>query len=124
MTSSDGAKTYLVVWDREKTAFGANDNASYWVGYMGYPIIAALMSLDVLLVNHKLADWLAGVNWNQLNKTYKKDYDAAVEYVLDQIARRSGPRDGIKEHAEALFAGLKDLNIGRITPPGPPPKRF
>jgi hypothetical protein len=48
--SSDRAKTYKVVWTTDKKAFGANDNASYWVGYMGYPILAVVLHLSLVKI--------------------------------------------------------------------------
>lgn len=123
VASSDRAKTYTVVWDEGREAFGANDNASYWVGYMGYPIIATVMKLGLLRPQPDAAALLAGVNWNELNRAYKRDYDAAVEYVLQNIERDGGDADAVRAEADRLFEELKLLKLGRITPPGAPPKR-
>jgi hypothetical protein len=40
VVSSDGTKTYHVEWSPDSNQITSNDNASYWQGYMGYPIIA------------------------------------------------------------------------------------
>ena len=39
--SSNGAKTYTVSWEND--VYHSNDNATYWQGYAGYPVIAVLM---------------------------------------------------------------------------------
>ena len=39
--SSDLSKKYLVTWKDD--TYSSNDNASYWQGYIGYPVIAVLM---------------------------------------------------------------------------------
>ena len=41
VTSSDNKKTYLVKW--KDNVYSSNDNASFWQGYPGYPVIAVLM---------------------------------------------------------------------------------
>ncbi|MGI6218094.1 MAG: hypothetical protein ACOYIK_10855, partial [Coriobacteriales bacterium] len=38
--SSNGSKTYTVVWDADR--YASTDNATYWQGYPGYPVIAVL----------------------------------------------------------------------------------
>ncbi|WP_418979852.1 hypothetical protein [Adlercreutzia equolifaciens] len=40
--SSDGSKEYRVTWDDEGR-YRSNDNATFWQGYAGYPVIMALM---------------------------------------------------------------------------------
>ena len=41
--SSDNKKQYKVQWLDNK--YTSNDNATYWQGYSGYPVIAVLMLL-------------------------------------------------------------------------------
>ena len=43
VTSSGGDKTYDVEWSDDGRMVTANDNASYWQGYLGYPILAVLL---------------------------------------------------------------------------------
>ena len=42
--SSEGNKIYTVTYRVETNTINANDNGSYWQGYMGYPAIAFLMT--------------------------------------------------------------------------------
>ena len=46
--SSTGNKYYEVVYDPAKKAIMANDNGSYWQGYLGYPSVAFLMKTSIL----------------------------------------------------------------------------
>ena len=45
VTSSTRDKTYTVHWSPDLAHITANDNASHWQGYTGYPIIAVLFVL-------------------------------------------------------------------------------
>src|SRR5699024_6319039 len=73
VTSSNGAKTYTVSW--EDNIYHSNDNATYWQGYAGYPIIAVLMLQGKIRSDQKLADNFASVNWNEMNAKFKLNYD-------------------------------------------------
>ena len=48
VTSSNGEKEYTVSWDEDGAAYSSNDNATYWQGYAGYPVIAVLMEQGAL----------------------------------------------------------------------------
>lgn len=122
--SSDRAKTYKVVWTEDRRAFGANDNASYFVGYMGYPILATAMRLGLISYDTTIIDEFRDINWNKLNEIYKRRYDAVVDYVISQIEKSGrGSSDQIRQHADTVFSEFKALKLGRISPPGEPPKR-
>ena len=75
VASSNGAKTYTVNWDDNE--YHSNDNATYWQGYAGYPVIAVLMLQGKLPFNQKLADNFKSVNWNEINSKFKRNYAKA-----------------------------------------------
>ncbi len=115
VTSSGGDKTYTVRWTPDLTQFTADDNASRWQGYTGYPIIAVLLSLKRLDHDPAIAQALAGVPWNTLNAQYKRDYAAAIDHVLRDIAAAGGQPDAIRQEAERIFAQLSELELSRLT---------
>ena len=59
VSSSDLTKTYMVKWKDE--VYSSNDNASYWQGYVGYPIIAVLMLQGKLPLNQEIAMYFQGI---------------------------------------------------------------
>ena len=123
VVSSDGSRTYTVEWSADRLSFTANDNASYWQGYLGYPVIAVLLTLGEVRVGDGVADALAGVPWHDLNERFKRDYDAAVESVLAQVGDRGGGRERIAREVDGVMEQLADLKLER---PGrgrrPPPR--
>ena len=52
--SSDRKKEYTVTW--EENVYSSNDNATYWQGYAGYPIIAVLLLTGKLPFNQVVAE--------------------------------------------------------------------
>ena len=55
--SSDGSKEYRVTWDDEGR-YRSNDNATFWQGYAGYPVIMALMLQGRVPFNGEVAAWV------------------------------------------------------------------
>jgi len=85
ITSSDYSKKYTVVWNPDKTSFTSNDSATYWQGYPGYPVLAALMQMEVLLVPKDLIGHFKNINWNELNARHKRNYAAAANEALSAL---------------------------------------
>jgi hypothetical protein len=61
VVSSEGDKTYTVEWSEDGRLFSSNDNASYWQGYAGYPIVAVLLATGRIPYDPLVAGLLAGV---------------------------------------------------------------
>tara|TARA_R110000868_G_scaffold11516_7_gene56422 strand:- start:11702 stop:12181 length:480 start_codon:yes stop_codon:yes gene_type:complete len=115
VASSDRSKSYTVNWDVIGGAYGSNDNASHFVGYIGYPVIAVLIEQGKISVDRELVNCLKGVNWNALNKRHKRDYDAAIEEVLEEVARGNVDPEEVRSEAKRAFDELLVLDIGRIS---------
>ena len=58
--SSAGDKTYTVEWSGDFETVSSNDNASYWQGYLGYPIVAVLLAVGKLEADEAATRALAG----------------------------------------------------------------
>ena len=110
INSSDGAKRYTVRW--ENGHYASNDSATYWAGYPGYPVIAVWMMQGILPLNKATAAQFKDVNWNALNKQYKRNYAKAAEAVMDE---RNLDKETVCREAEQVYAVLKtlDLSVGR-----------
>ena len=79
VSSSDGEKAYVVKYSGDK--YSSDDNATYWQGYPGYPVIAVLMLQGKLPYDEQEALLWKNINWTQLNKKFKNNYAKAVEEV-------------------------------------------
>ncbi len=108
VTSSDGTKTYTVVYNPDTDTYQSNDNATAWQGYAGYPIIAFMMVKGRLPLDVDEARQWAGVNWTQLNASYKRDYAAAVRHVE---AERGIDHAEAQTKAEAVMSTLAALPV-------------
>lgn len=80
--SSSGNKFYMVTYDAAERAIMANDNGSYWKGYLGYPSIAYLLETGGLEYKPQLAKLLKGVAWKDINQKYKNDFEKTLAEIL------------------------------------------
>ena len=120
--SSDGAKTYIVEWSADLRQITSNDNASYWRGYIGYPIIAVLMALGRLDFDGTVAQVLSGIAWKQMNRRFRNDYDKAVESVLLNLDVEPGLRRRVASEVDKIFIQLEKLNLEALPRRRRPPK--
>jgi len=116
--SSGRDRRYVVEWSAGVTSITANDNASYWQGYLGYPAVAVLLAIGALRADRTIVDLLAGVPWHELNARFKRDYDAAVDSVLSDLERRGADRGRIEREVDDVLAQL-----ARLSPQRPPRRR-
>lgn len=116
VTSSDGAKTYTVTFHGD--LYTSNDNATYWQGYAGYPIIAVLMLQGRLPLNHGIANEFKGVDWKSINDEFKRNYERAAARIINERGL-----DGAQVSAEMnrVYDDLKKLPLtikrGSLRPP-------
>lgn len=112
VTSSNGAKHYTVSWS--EGTYSSNDNASYWQGYAGYPVLAVLMKQGKLPLAEGLIPRFARIDWNALNKKHKRDYAAAAEEAFaaadlakDEIAQAEAAAKQTLDAVAALPIKMK-----------------
>ena len=111
--SSGRDRRYIVEWSADLTSITANDNASYWQGYLGYPAIAVLLAIGALQADGAIVGLFAGVPWHDLNVRFKRDYAAAVDSVLSGLEERGADRGRIEQEVEGVLARLARLSLER-----------
>jgi hypothetical protein len=123
VTSSGGDRAYDVEWSEDGRTVAANDNASYWQGYAGYPILAVLLARGELHTGEDVIRALAGVHWHELNKRFKRDYDAAVAHVLAGLPDDGADAATIEAAVDDVLRQLAALDLQRGPRRRPPGKR-
>lgn len=110
VVSSDNKRKYKVVWN-DKNEFSSNDNATFWHGYIGYPIIAVLMKKGILTYDEKTALLFKNVNWNAVNKQFKRDYEQALKFVMGTLNLHNQQEIDVYEEIDKIYKYLKNLDI-------------
>ncbi len=117
VVSSSGDKAYSVEWAEDFSWITSNDNASYWQGYLGYPIIAVLLLQGKITYAKAVSEALKGVPWKKINTRHKNKYDKTIQEVLEQANAQGGNREDIVRECERIHSELKSLKLERSTQP-------
>lgn len=115
--SSNCARKYTVRWNLSTLEIVSDDNGSRWQGYLGYPSIAILMLGRKLPYSRQIAHQLKGIDWNKLNKKFKRDYKKVEEYVLSHIDSNKISAVKVKEFVESVYKTIKDLKTKVLSNP-------
>ena len=115
--SSDRSKKYIVEWHDNE--YASNDNATYWQGYPGYPVIAVLLIQNKLTLNKDILPYFKNINWRKINEEFKRDYAKAVEFIYEGIDKDK--IDYIEKEINKVYSELESLDIvikkGKQFPP-------
>lgn len=120
VSSSNYAKKYLVTWENE--TYSSNDNASYWKGYLGYPIIAVLMLQGKLSFDKNIAGYFKGINWKELNTQHKNNYSEVVKQIMEEFELDGINCDKINAEIEKVYQEIQQLTINTKRSSLRPPK--
>jgi len=109
--SSKRNKTYSVRFDADKNAIMANDNGSFWQGYVGYPAISFLMKIGKIEFDNVVANSLKGIAWNDVNKKFQRDYEKTIEYCL-QVAEKNGVKaNKVRTEVDRIYGKLEQMEL-------------
>lgn len=123
--SSSGNKYYDVMYDPEAGAITANDNGSYWVGYLGYPSIVLLLELGVVSYDPKLASLLKGFAWKDINQRFKNDFTKTQAYIDEQIAQRHQINlEDFHASLGAILDAVNKLGLTKLDGGASPPQAY
>ena len=120
VSSSDLAKQYIVKWKDE--TYSSNDNASYWQGYLGYPLIAVLMLQGKLSFNKEIAENFKGINWKKLNTEHKNNYSEVVKQIMEELKKSGVDCDKINNEVNKVYKEIEQLTINTKRSSLRPPK--
>jgi hypothetical protein len=120
--SSSGNKYYDITYDEKTNAIMANDNSSYWQGYVGYPAIAFLLKKGVLEYREDMAELLKNVAWKDTNQKFKNDFEKALEFILKDVEREK--RAELDSYVYELLMEIKILRLSKLGKRIVPPKGY
>lgn len=109
VTSSDLSKKYLVKWEGE--VYSSNDNASYWQGYLGYPIIAVLMLQGKLSLDCEIAEYFKGIDWKKRNMEQKNKYSEVVKQIMEELKQAGVNCNKISIEIDKVYKEIQQLAI-------------
>lgn len=120
--SSSGNKFYDVSYDPEKKAIMANDNGSYWKGYLGYPAIAFLFKRGLLEFRPDMAELLKGIKWKDINQKFKNDFDKTLVYIEESLDKDK--KVELTQYVQRIDSEVKELDLSLLGAKTKPPEGY
>jgi hypothetical protein len=120
--SSTGSKFYTVSYDPESKSIMANDNGSYWKGYLGYPAIAFLMKISVLSYDIKIANLLKNIAWKDINQKFKNNFYKALEFIL--ASKTKDERNKLEQFVSKVNNEIEKLDLKLLGKKVKPPEGY
>lgn len=111
--SSDGSRVYNVyVEEFSRGMFRAcsTDNGTVYRGYVGYPIISAMMLLGYLRRDEDVERALSGIPWRKLNEELKK-YALVESEVMRSVSFKGVSQARIRTFVDVVMEKLRSLTI-------------
>ncbi|MEX0916969.1 MAG: hypothetical protein WDZ90_00350 [Candidatus Paceibacterota bacterium] len=119
--SSSRNKYYTVTFDPDTYSIMANDNGSYWQGYLGYPAIAYLMLVGKLPYTKEQAEAFSGIKWKDINTKFKNDFGKTLAYIQELQKKKGITTEEVEAEIDKIYGDLKEklpqMLGGKVTPP-------
>ncbi len=122
--SSSGQKFYTVTFDEKKKAIMTNDNGSYWVGYLGYPAIAYLMSIRELSFNETYAESLKDIAWKDMNTKNKNNFEKTLLEVREIMKDKGINLKEFDQFVEQVLREIKTKKFQLLGKKKQPPRGY
>ena len=122
--SSAGDKFYDIQYDSINGGIMSNDNSAYYTYSLSYPMIAYLMLINKIPYEKKLLDILKDICWNDINKSFKNDYDKSIKLVLGELKSEGEDIDFIKNEIQKIYNFVCKLEIKTLGKLQKPVKGF
>jgi len=110
VVSSEGDRTYKVFVSGN--VVDSTDNGTALRGYVGYPIISALMILGRLPYDERIAQALKGIDWRKLNEEMKA-YWKVERLVLSLAEKRGVKREEVEDFVNKVMRKIEELHLYR-----------
>lgn len=120
--SSSGNKFYGVSYDPANNAIMANDNGSYWKGYLGYPSIAFLLKIGLLDLRPDLADLLKGIKWKDINQRFKNDFAKTLSHIESLFSATD--KEALAEYVQEIDEKIKHVGLNVLGNKTVPPQAY
>ena len=122
--SSTRNKFYTIEYIPEKNEISCNDNASFYIGYLGYPAIAFFMQKSILPFNEAFSKSLKGIPWKDLNQKNNNNFDKTVEEINANLKQRGQPFEEIEAFAKTVVDKINELEFNKPAKLPTPPKGY
>jgi hypothetical protein len=91
-----------------------NDNATWYVGYLGYPAISLLLFLDKIQFDKSILPYFADTPFKDINQKYKNDFERANMEIVEMILTRGLDKVKLDTQVDLIYGQLIELKLEHL----------
>ena len=88
----------------------SDDNGTIHKSYIGYPILAFMMKINVLPIDNDVVRAMTNIPWKELNERYKK-YSIVENIVLSRAEKLGVSRGVVDDYVNIVFKKLGLIKV-------------
>ena len=119
--SSSRQKYYTILYDPAQNQIMPNDNATWYVGYLGYPAISLLLFVGKIKYDTSLLPYFVNIPFKDINQKHKNDFNQANLEIVAMILARGLDKTGLETEVDSIFEQLAEFKLEylgqKIEPP-------
>lgn len=122
--SSSRNKYYTILYDKVNNAIMANDNGSFFVGYLGYPSIAYLMKINELPFNVEFVQGLKDIPWKDINVKNNNDFEKTIIEIDKILVERGIDLEKFHSFIDQVLNEIKNKSFSLLGTKQKPPAGY
>jgi hypothetical protein len=130
LLEENNARCYTVSRDRYfKIAFNpnkdkimSNDDGAFFSNALSAPILAYLFMIGRLTCETNVVEMFKDIDWQDLYKQYKNDYNKAIEHVIQKLSEDGTDIELLQNEVKRLDDAIGELKLGYLGTKQMPPK--
>lgn len=120
--SSSRQKHYTILYNPKLNQIMPNDNATWYVGYLGYPAISLLLFLEKINYDTSILPYFTDIPFKDINQKFKNDFEQANLEIVEMILARGLNEIKLNIEVDSVYKQLTELKLEhlgqKIEPPG------
>ncbi len=122
--SSTKNKFYTIKYSPETSQIMANDNATWFVGYLGYPALTLLLFIDKIKFKKEIVSFFKNIPFKEINQKNKNSF-TKTQLEIDKILLERGlDLELLKQEIKQIFQQFAALALKPLGKKVRPPKGF
>ncbi len=122
--SSSRNKFYTVTYASKNKEIMSNDNATWFVGYLGYPASSLLLYLGEIKYDKSILPFLDEIPWKDINQKNKNDFGKTQADVEAIYTSKGGDVKILTKEIDKIYKQLENLDLYQLGKKQRPPKGY
>ena len=122
--SSNKNKFYTIKYSPETSQIMTNDNATWFVGYLGYPALSLLLYIDRIKCDRSILKYFKDIAFKEINQKNKNNFQKAGVEIDQILSERGLDLDLFKQECDSIFKQLAALGLKPLGKKVRPPKEI